>query len=296
MRSTTATFASTRRPGALRRWVVRATFALLVASAGCKQIDRITKPNKDEEYLEAELRTREREIGELRAENLQLKQLVELYQRQGYSGPQGVITGPVLLGSSGAVAVEKPSLISTISLGTGTGGYDADGQPGDELLQVVIVPKDDDGTAVKVPARASIAAYEIAKEGHKIPIGQWNVTGDDLKRSWKQGFLGSGGFHVPLQWDQAPATDKVRVNVRLTAQDGKTFEADKDVNVKPMPGLGTKVEPPLTMPSKPGTSVIPPVGTVLDPGGVLPQPGALLPMPEFPGSTPLPEPRPVGKK
>ncbi len=43
--------------------------------------------------------------------------------------------------------------VKEIVLARGTGGVDEDGVPGDEGLMVVVVPKDEDGAAVKVPAK-----------------------------------------------------------------------------------------------------------------------------------------------
>ncbi len=275
------------------------TVAGTLAVVGCKQIDKITKPNEKQEFLEAELRTREREVLELRAENQQLKQLTDIYQRQG-GGPSDIITGPVAIPTGMTSTSGSTPLVSTMTLGTGTGGRDDDGRPGDETLQVVIVPKDLDGTAIKVPGKATVTAFEFTKEGAKIPIGRWDVAAEDIRRSWKGGLIASGYF-VPLQWDQAPVSDKIRVAVRFTTNDGRSYEADKDVFVKPLPGLGNKSSIPLTMPMSGGTvitapmTVIPPVGQPLD-TGVLPMPGNLLPMPEFPKSTPLPSPSPFEKK
>jgi hypothetical protein len=285
MRTIPTTNVPTRRKP-LFRWVgcvshraLVVAVAVTLAVAGCKQIDKITKPNEKQEFLEAELRTREREVLELRAENAQLKQLTDIYQRQG---GHDVITGPVAM-PTGMTTTATP-LVSTMTLGTGTGGRDDDGRPGDETLQVVIVPKDLDGTAIKVPGKATVTAFEITKEGVKLPIGKWDVAGEDIRRSWKGGLLG-GGYHVPLQWDQAPMSDKIRVAVKFTTNDGRSYEADKDVYVKPLPGIMNKSSGPIplempTVISGPVT-VIPPVGQPLD-TGVLPTPGTMLPMPEFP--------------
>lgn len=292
MRTTQATNVPTRR-NRLVRWVgcvshraLVVTVAATLAVAGCKQIDKITKPNEKQEFLEAELRTREREVLELRAENQQLRQLTDIYQRQGSSD---IITGPVAMPTGLSSTSGSTPLVSSMTLGTGTGGRDDDGRPGDETLQVVIVPKDLDGTAIKVPGKATVTAFEFTKEGVKIPIGKWDVPAEDIRRSWKGGLIASGYF-VPLQWDQAPVSDKIRVAVRFTTNDGRSYESDKDVYVKPLPGLGNKssVPMPLTMPSSGGSTiitgpvtVIPPIGQPLD-TGVLPMPGNLLPMPEFP--------------
>lgn len=242
-----------------------------LAATGCQQIRSIGGKNQKEDLLEAELRTREREILELRAENQNLKQLAEIYLRQG---PPVTVAGPVMPG--GPVVTSGSSdtaVVRSVNLATGTGGRDDDGLPGDELLQVVIAPKDADGTAVKVPGRATVTAFDILPEGQKVPIGRWDVTAEQLRKTWKGGLLGSGYF-LPLQWDLPPTSGKVRVAVVFTTNDGRSFEADRDVNVKPLPGLNPRT-PPVVMPP-------PPSNELPKPGTILPPPGTLLPVPEFP--------------
>jgi hypothetical protein len=112
----------------------------------------------------------------------------------------------------------------------------------------VVVPRDDDGSAVKVPARLVVFAAEVSPEGLKTPIGKWEVSPEQLRKTWRSGALSSGYF-VPLQWDRLPRTSRVRVSVRLVTLDGREFEADKDVTVRPLPGAGagqggTPIPPP----------------------------------------------------
>lgn len=243
-----------------------------LAAVGCRQIRDIGGKNEKQDLLEAELRTREREILELRSENQQLKQLADIYLRQG---PPVTVVGPVL--SGGPVVTSGSSetaIVKSLSLATGTGGRDDDGMPGDELLQVVISPKDADGTAVKVPGRATVTAFDILPEGQKVPIGRWDVTPEQLRKAWKGGLLGSGYF-LPLQWDLPPTSGRVRVAVVFTTNDGRNYEADRDVTVKPLPGLNPRTAPV--------PAVMPPQGNELPkPGTILPPPGELLPVPNFP--------------
>lgn len=205
-------------------------FASVLLLAGCRGLG---KPDNKYDLLEAELRTRERELTEARGELNHLRLLNQTYQRQGAPQP-GAWADPSFRPGPGGV----PTLpLRDVTLGNGTGGVDDDGRPGDESLMVVVVPRDDDGTAVKVPARLTVYAAEISAEGLKTPIGKWEVVPEQLRTTWRQGTFVSGYF-VPLQWDRLPHTTRVRVSVRLVTLDGREFEADKDVTVRPMPGAG----------------------------------------------------------
>ncbi len=281
-----------RRAGRVLRVLLVVAVTGSLAAVGCRQIKEIGGKNEKHDLLEAELRTREREILELRAENQQLKQLADIYVRG--NPPGGVIvTGPVVTMPPGAVVTSHTSetaIIRTLTLATGTGGRDDDGFPGDETLQVVISPKDADGTAVKVPGKAVVTAFEILPEGQKVPIGRWDITAEQLRKAWKGGLLGSGYF-LPLQWDLPPTSSRVRVAVVFTSNDGRSFESDRDVTVKPLPGIGKSTPtvvlpgptPPVIIPGGPTMPGLPPKGTELPPPGtILPPPGSVLPVPDFP--------------
>lgn len=199
--------------------------------------------DKRYDLLEAELRTRERELAEAQAE---LNSIRGIQRMQAPCPPEGMTT------SRGGLHARD------ITLGVGTGGYDADGKPGDEGLQVILVPKDDDGSALKIPGRLVIAAYGVARDGTKSPIGLWEIPPEKLRVYWQTGLL-STGYKLALQWHQAPATEKVRVVVQLTTLDGKTYETDKDITVRLMTAPGDVPNPMIpVLPPPAGMNVIPP--------------------------------------
>ena len=235
----------------------------IVTATGCKSLNKLAGKQEKPDLLEAELRTRERELLEARAELQQLRLLTDVYQRQGptYGQPLPCPPGGVIHQSG-----SPPYTLRDFQLGSGTGGRDDDGLPGDEGLQVVLVPKDEEGTAIKIPGRATVTAYEITKEGLKQPIGKWEVTSEQLKKTWKSGLLG-GGYTVPLQWDRAPTTTRIRVVVRFTLLDGREYEADRDANVTPLPGLAPRV---------PSFNNELPSPTIVPPGGEFEMPAAKL--------------------
>lgn len=255
---------SRRRPAprGLVRWArpVLLPTALFLLPTACK-------PNKRYDLIEAELRTRDRELAETRHALEQSRVLNRAYEQS--RGPQ-VPGGPVAVptGTGGGCPVRS------ISLGRGTGGVDDDNAPGDEHLMVVIVPADEDKSAVKVPAAASVAAWQVSPQGIKTPIGVWEISADQLRPTWRSGLLATGYF-VPLQWQTFPTADRVRVAVRLTTTDGRAYEADRDVTVRPVVGVAPAGPsappagprqpllpgaPPAGVPSElpPGTEELPP--------------------------------------
>ncbi len=242
--------------------LARLVAVALFAAAGCRSIG---KPDGRYDALEAELRTRTHELEQARLERDQLRGLAETYGRQLQPGrpPFAQPTG------FGFAQHEGPTVpLRDVSLANGTGGVDDDGLPGDESLMVVVVPKDDDGTAVKLPGKLVVTASEINKQGLKTPIGRWEVPPEQLRKTWRSGLLTSGYF-VPLRWDTAPGSDKLRVSVQFITLAGQPFEADKDVSVKPLPGVGPHAGPvaipPPGVPDRPPTEELPPPAARLMP-------------------------------
>lgn len=240
----------------------------LLVVAGCS-------PNKRYDAIEAELRTRNRELLETRAALEQSRTLNRAFEQQQQLASQHHHP-PTTLPTGGVY-------VKDVQLARGTGGLDDDGTPGDEALMVVVVPRDDDGSAVKVPGRLQVAASEITPQGLKTPIGSWDVPADRLRPTWRSGVL-STGYFVTLPWQTFPTTERVRVAVRLTTIDGRAFEADRDVSVQPVAQSAPRGN------VFPTTPVVP--SPAPHPDAVLPPPAGLVPPvgparePLLPGSPP----------
>jgi hypothetical protein len=201
----------------------------LSLAAGCRRAD----------LVEAELRTRERELRETRSE----LDRSELYNH-ALQSEMGDLrkSGPGHPSCSNALSPltpERASQIYTLKeivLGRLTGGYDDDNIPGDEALQVILEPRDPDGQAIKAPGHLTVTAMQICQEGLKTPLSTWDISPDQLRRTWRNGLL-STGYYVVLPWKIWPTTSKLRVIAQFTLADGRVFEADKDVTIRLAPNL-----------------------------------------------------------
>ena len=121
--------------------------------------------------------------------------------------------------------------IKQIEFGRGTGGVDEDRNNNDELLQVVVEPKDTDGHTVKAPGTLHLQAYEITPEGFKQPLSSWDISAEDLRKSYKSGLFQSGHILV-LPWKALPTTEKLRLTAQLRLESGQAFEIDKEIKVR----------------------------------------------------------------
>lgn len=166
--------------------------------------------------------------------------------------------------------------VRSLVVGRSTTAIDDDRLPGDEGLQVVLEPRDSDGRLVRAPACATVMVMEVDGQGLKSPIGTWDFTAEQLRASWKQGLLTSG-YVLTLGWQTIPRSSRVKIMASFTLEDGRRFEAEKDLSIKPP----LEQSPPLS-------------GTL--PGALLPGsavPGPLSLPPSAPGQESLPLPAPV---
>jgi hypothetical protein len=235
-------------------------FALAFALAGCKSRS---------DLVEAELRTKEKEVHRLRAD-LQHSEMFNHALEHEMLDRGGAF--PYAVPPDAPVAV-MTNMVKEIVLSRGTGGMDDGGKPGDTALMVVVVPKDASGSEIKAPGNLVVQVSEILPNGAKAPLSQWEIPALELQKMWKSGLL-SSGYHVKLPWKVFPSTEKLRVAVRLTTlPDNRIFEADKDVTIKLMPGVPLRpmpqVEEPPVAPKPPPGALPMPVGPGLNPGAWL---------------------------
>lgn len=244
-----------RTSAKLGTWVGVSLLPLSLLLAGCRSCDKV----------ESELRARERESQQLRAEVVNLSAYNQALQRE-----------VMALRGGGACAKLPPEALSTTSvikdivLGRQTGGLDEDGCPGDEALQVVVEPRDPDGHAIKVPGNLHVDVLEFRPDGFKMPVCSWDVPPEKLRQTWRSGLF-TTGYSVTLPWRRWPQGTKVRVVAHFTLTDGRAFEAEKDVNIRS------------TRPEKRKAA---PIGDLIGP----PEPDPPTPTP-MPAPTQMPMPR-----
>jgi hypothetical protein len=199
------------------RWPFLVLGAIVASAAGCRNCD----------LVEAELRSRENEVRELRDELNRVESFNEALRQEAvalrHSGAPSCKLSPEC--ASQAFTVKE------ICLGRLTGGYDEDNCRGDQALQVVVEPRDQDGHTIKAPGRLSIEALEITSEGLKVPLSSWEMSFDQVRRSWRNGFL-LNGYVLVVPWKVLPSCNKIRVVARFTLPDDRVFEADRDITIR----------------------------------------------------------------
>ena len=113
-----------------------------------------------------------------------------------------------------------------------TGGDDADGIPGDELLSVLLIPHDHDGEPVKLPGEIQLDVSDPARPQDRQRIGTWEFSVDESRDFWHRGFIGSG-YLFRLPWKQVPQSSELLLHARMTAPDGRQFDASQVIHITP---------------------------------------------------------------
>lgn len=211
------------------RWpLLLLALGLPAAVVGCRSSGR-------QDLVEAELRAKDEDLRVVRSELERTEAYNQFLQRELHNVQHA---GPVP--ADGAPLPD--CRVKTISLGRQTSGYENDGVPGDEALQVVLEPRDADNHTIKAGGSVQVQALEVMPSGIKKPLSMWQITPDELRKTWKSGLL-STGYFIVLPWKSWPTTTKVRVVVQFLSEDRRLFEADKDVTVRVAPALYRKTAP-----------------------------------------------------
>jgi hypothetical protein len=203
------------------------------------------------ELVEAELRAREHQLREARDDLHRSECLNEALVRELQTLKQSTASHSVSRNANAAA----PAVLKEVVLGRQTGGYDEDGTPGDEAIQVVLEPRDLDGRAVRAAGAVQVSVLEIGPQGTKTALSTWDVSAEQLRPSWRNGLLSTGYFLV-LPWKTWPTSKKLRVMARFTLEDGAVFEADKDVTIR-LGKAGTRKPPAEVEPGPPPRKVEP---------------------------------------
>jgi hypothetical protein len=211
----------------MAHWTLRLALAtcLFSLSLGCRNND----------LVEAELRTRDKELRQLKGELSSAEWENETLSRELQCLRQGSPLPPEVAAQTGTVR--------QLTLGRQTGGYDRDDKHGDDALQVVVEPRDGDGHVIKAPGALHVEALEINSQGMKLPLSAWDLSPAELRRTWHSGLF-STGYIVILPWQKWPTSGNVRIIVRFILSDGRLFEAEKDVRVRLMTPSDRQLPPP----------------------------------------------------
>ena len=111
--------------------------------------------------------------------------------------------------------LEKLYLVQRLRLGSGTGGADLDGKPGDEGVKVFLEPIDQHGSVLKAPGAVTIQLYDLAAAAKENLLAEYRFDLDETAGHWHSGFL-AYHYRFTCRWKAAPPKhDEVTVRVEF---------------------------------------------------------------------------------
>lgn len=233
-----------------------AGIALLLA-AGC------LGARGDIELVEARLRQQQdladryaRDLLAAERERDAARHEAELLRRQIADGGQAAIPPELAQSLFQVRGIEFNTLM--------TGGRDRDGQPGDDVIVAVFVPRDEHGDVVKLPGAIELEALDLNRPDDQRQVGKWTFSTEESRKLWKSGAFNSGyQLEVPLP-NPGPSS-KIILHARLATADGRQFDATHTVKLKPATAVANPSAAPTAAPlappaaDSPGRAVVTPV-------------------------------------
>ena len=111
-----------------------------------------------------------------------------------------------------------------------TSGIDRDGQPGDEMVSVLVYPHDEQGGLVKLPGTIELRAVDLGAPEGQQEVGMWTFNPAETKEAWHSGFL-AAGFLFEEGWQRVPQGSNITLHARFKTIDGRQFDAIQPLKV-----------------------------------------------------------------
>ncbi len=115
-----------------------------------------------------------------------------------------------------------------------TGGYNHDGQPGDDGLEVVIQLLDEGGRPIRAPAEVNLVLLDPnpSLQGDAAHVARWDFTADEVAGAIRAA-AGDAGIPLKLVWrNKVPQNEHLHLFVRYTTADGRRLEDDLQLRIR----------------------------------------------------------------
>lgn len=113
-----------------------------------------------------------------------------------------------------------------------TGGLDFNGAPGDDGLNVVIEPRNQDDDFVPLAGKVSLVLLDPREEGDAARVARWDLPPDEVQRRIKTDEATAPGIHLKLPWNALPPShEDLLLFVRYETADGRQVEAQAALTV-----------------------------------------------------------------
>lgn len=113
-----------------------------------------------------------------------------------------------------------------------SGGFDADGRPGDEGLAATLQLRDSQGRRVRAAAEVTAVLLDPALEGEAARVARWDFSSAETAAMFRSPGP-DGGLRLQMPWpSEPPEHERLHLYVRYTTADGRRLEDDVPVRVR----------------------------------------------------------------
>lgn len=128
--------------------------------------------------------------------------------------------------------------LQRIQLGQYTGGFQEDGEPGDDGVKVIVEPIDSDGDIIKAAGEVVVELYDLALPEGRNLLHRCVYPVEEVGDHWYGGAF-TNYFGFECRWDSRPP-EHDQITARVTFVEyltGRSFTDQRVVTVKlPQPG------------------------------------------------------------
>lgn len=127
-----------------------------------------------------------------------------------------------------------------------TGGWNADGRPGDEGIGLVLELRNAANRILPVPATVTVVLIDPQLPADRARVARWDVSPQEAGDSFRKSLLGHG-MHLDLPWAAVPPTGRdFELHVRVLSESGEEFRTSLPVRIDPPLPAGQQLAPPGT--------------------------------------------------
>jgi hypothetical protein len=201
---------------------------LIACEAGCQSAS--PHPN---ERLEAHLRDQQAVISRLNTSLAQTEIELNMARRESsILRDEFIRQRPGSEIAQTAYAVSRINRIEVVPLMSG--GLDRDAVDGDELISVLVAPKDASGETHRLNGELSLRLVNFSRPAESQEVGAWNFTGNETAALWHSGVLGRG-FRIVVSLPDNVLSSSIAAHVRFTTTTGDQFDVTHELLISPQP-------------------------------------------------------------
>ena len=111
-----------------------------------------------------------------------------------------------------------------------TGGFNRDGQPGDDQVTLVFAAINQREQPVQLPGQVECELLDPSQSAEQKRLGLWTFDAAKTRVAWQK-TLGSFGYRFELPWQSPPTNSDLELHVRFQSQHGDRFEASAPIRI-----------------------------------------------------------------